>query len=84
VVIDTPVDGPATGTVWKAPGGISCGASGSTLLHSGWFDAAGQAATTQTLSLTSTTLAPGDRVCVMTDGAGWIGNGTGTVSVTVY
>ena len=84
VVIDTPVGDSATGTVWKAPSGIACGASGSTALHSGSFDANGNPGTTQILTLNDTALSAGDRVCITTTGGGWTGNGTGTISITVY
>lgn len=71
----------ATLSVFKAPSGTAC-ASG-TVLHSGSFNADGTANTNQTLTLTTTALSSGDRLCVTTsNSANWIA-GAGIGSVTV-
>lgn len=71
----------ATVSVYKAASGVSCGAG--TVLHSGSFDANASLDTNQTLTLTATTLAAGDRICLQTTGgANWTsGVGVGTITV---
>jgi hypothetical protein len=71
----------STLSVYKAPSGTAC--SGGTVLHSGSFNANGTANTNQTLTLTTTALSAGDRVCVVTsDSANWLaGSGIGGVTV---
>lgn len=71
----------ATLSVFKAPSGTAC--SGGTVLHSGSFNANGTANTNQTLTLTTTALTAGDRLCVTTsNGSNWTaGLGMGGVTV---
>lgn len=71
----------ATLSVFKAPSGTAC--SGGTVLHSGSFNGNGTANTNQTLTLTTTALSAGDRLCVTTsNGANWLaGAGIGGVTV---
>ena len=79
--VATPVGATATLSVYKAPSGAAC--SGGTVLHSGTFNANGTANTNQTLTLTTTALSSGDRIClVTTNGANWVaGSGIGGVTV---
>jgi hypothetical protein len=71
----------ATLSINKAPSGTAC--SGGTTLHSGTFNANGTANTNQTLTLTTTSLSAGDRLCVVTsDSANWLaGLGIGGITV---
>jgi hypothetical protein len=56
----------ATVAVNHAPIGVACSAG--TALHSGSLDANGTAATDQTLTVTTASLAVGDRICLQTTG----------------
>lgn len=79
--VASPVGATATLSVYKAPSGTTC-ASG-TVLHSGSFNANGTAHTNQTLTVTTTALSAGDRLCVSTsDAANWTA-GVGVGGVTV-
>lgn len=80
-VVETAVGATATLTVSKAPSGTACSAG--TVLHSGSFNANGTPATNQTLTVTTSTLSAGDRLCYQTtNGANWLaGLGVGTVTV---
>lgn len=70
----------ATLSVYKAGSGVACGSG--TVLHSGSFNANGTANTNQTLTLTTTALSAGDRVCLVTsDTANWTG-GVGMGGIT--
>lgn len=84
-IVGTPeiaVGAAATVSVYKAPSGTACGAG--TILHSGSFDANGTAATNQSLTLVSTSLAAGDRICLKTTGGNnWTG-GVGVGTITVF
>lgn len=79
--VTTAVGATATLSVYKAGSSTACGSG--TVLHSGSFNANGTAATNQTLTLTTTALSAGDRLCLVTsDSANWIaGNGIGGVTV---
>lgn len=80
--VEVPVGAAATVSVYKASSGTACGAG--TILHSGTFNANGAAATNQTLTLTSTTIAAGQRICLQTtDGANWTG-GSGIGTITIF
>lgn len=81
--VDDAVGATAAITVYKAPSGTAC-ASG-TALHSGTFDANGTADTNQTLTVTTSALSAGDRLCLSTaDGANFlVGSGIGGITVFV-
>lgn len=81
--VATAVGSAATVSVYKAPSGTACGSG--TVLHSGSFNANGTAATNQTLTLTTTALSAGDRLClVTTGGSNWTsGSGIGGVAVRI-
>ena len=65
-----------------APSGTACSAG--TALHSGSFNANGTAATNQTLTVTVTSLAVGDRICLQTTGgANWT-SGTSIGGITIF
>ena len=70
-----PVGAAATVSINKAPSGTAC-ASG-TVMHSGSFNANGTADTNQTLVVTVTALAAGDRLCLVTTGTTNWDSGTG-------
>lgn len=79
--VEVPVGAAATVSIYKAPSGTACSAG--TVLHSGSFDANGTAATNQTLTVTTSSLLAGDRICLKTTGgANWTsGVGIGTITV---
>jgi len=79
--VETATGSAATVSVSKAPSGTACSAG--TVLHSGSFNANGTAATNQTLTVTTSTVAAGDRLCLQTTGTtSWTGGtGIGTISV---
>lgn len=79
--VETAVGAAATLTVSKAPSGTACSAG--TVLHSGSFNANGTAATNQTLTVTTSSLSVGDRICLQTtNSANWVaGTGIGTITV---
>lgn len=78
--VATPVGATATMSVYKAPSGTACSAG--TVLHSGSFNANGTAQTNQTLTVTTTALSAGDRLClVTTSGSNWT-SGVGIGGVT--
>ncbi len=80
--VETATGAAATVTVKKAPSGTACSAG--TALHSGTFNANGTAATNQTLTVTSASLAVGDRLCLQTTGtSNWTG-GSGIGTLTVF
>jgi hypothetical protein len=72
----------ATVSVYKAPSGTACSAG--TILHSGSVNANGTEATDQTLTLTVTTVAAGDRICLQTTGTTSWTTGTGIGTITVF
>lgn len=79
--VSAAVGSAATVSIYKAGSGTAC--SSGTVLHSGSFDANGTANTNQTLTVTTTALSAGDRLClVTTGGANWTG-GSGIGGVTV-
>lgn len=80
--VETATGGAATVSVYKAASGTACGSG--TVLHSGSFDANGTAATNQTLSVTSSTLAAGDSICLKTTGTTSWTAGTGVGTITVF
>lgn len=80
--VDTAAGGTATLAFYIASSGTAC-ASG-TAMHTGsGFDANGTANTNQTITLTSTALSAGQRVCAVASGAGWTSTHTGAGAVTV-
>lgn len=80
--VDDAVGAAATVSVYKTASGSSC-ASG-TVLHSGSFNANGTADTNQTLTVTTTALSAGDKICLVSTGTGWTaGNGIGGITVFV-
>lgn len=80
--VETAAGGAATVSVYKAPSGTAC--SGGTVLHSGSFNANGTAATNQTLTVTTSSLAAGDSICYQTTGTtSWTG-GTAIGAITVF
>jgi len=79
--VETATGGTATVSVKLAASGTACGSG--TTVHSGSMDANGTAATNQTLTLTTTAVSAGNRLCLATTGTtSWTG-GTGIGSVTV-
>lgn len=81
--VATAVGSSATVTVYKAGSGTACGSG--TALHSGSFDANGTAVTNQTLTVTTSSLSAGDRLClVTTGGSNWTsGSGVGGITVRI-
>lgn len=81
--VSTAVGAAATVSIYKAPSGTACSAG--TVLHSGSFDANGTANTNQTLTVTTTALSAGDRLClVTTNSSNWTsGSGIGGVTVRI-
>lgn len=80
--VETATGSAATVTVFKAPSGTACGSG--TALHSGTFNANGTAATNQTLTVTTSSLSAGDRICITTTGTtAWTG-GTGAGGISVF
>ncbi|HXE51247.1 MAG TPA: hypothetical protein VN663_22910 [Ramlibacter sp.] len=80
--VETATGSAATVSVYKAPSGTACSAG--TVLHSGSFNANGTAATNQTLTVTTSTIAAGERLCLQTTGTtAWTG-GTGIGTITVF
>jgi hypothetical protein len=72
----------ATVTVNHAPSGVACSAG--TALHSGSFNANGAAAADQSLPVTTTSLAVGDRICLQTTGGSNWGSGSAVGTITVF
>lgn len=79
--VEVATGGTATVSLFKAPSGTAC--SGGTVLHSGSFNANGTAATNQTLTVTTSSLSAGDRVCLQTTGTTTWTGGTGVGGITV-
>ena len=81
--VEVPNGSTATVSINHAPTGVACSAG--TALHSGSFDANGTAATGQTLTVTTASLAVGDRICLQTSGgANWsTGSAVGTITIFV-
>lgn len=80
--VEVAVGAAATVSIRKAPSGTAC-ASG-TLLHSGSFNANGVAATNQTLTVTTSAISAGDRLCLeTTNNSNWV-SGTGIGTITVF
>jgi hypothetical protein len=80
--VETATGGTSTVSVYKAPSGTAC--SGGTVLHSGSFNANGTAATNQTLTVTTASLAVGDRLCLQTTGTTTWTGGSGIGTITVF
>ncbi len=80
--VEVATGGTATVSVNKAPSGTACSAG--TTLHSGSFNANGTAATNQTLTVTTSSLAVGDRLCLQTTGTTTWTGGTGIGGITVF
>lgn len=80
--VETAVGASATVSVNLASSGTACSAG--TTVHSGSFNANGTAATNQTLTLTTTAVSSGQRLCLQTTGTtSWTsGTGVGTLTVT--
>ena len=72
----------ATVTVNHAPSGVACSAG--TPLHSGSFNANGTAATDQTLTVTTASLAVGDRICLQTTGGTNWNSGAAVGTITIF
>lgn len=81
--VSAAVGAAATVSVYKAASNIPC--SSGTVLHSGSFDANGTPNTNQTLTLTTTTLSAGDRLCLVTaNGSNWLaGSGIGEITARI-
>ena len=80
--IETAVGATATVSVFSAPSGTACSA-GTNLASATSINANGTAATNQTLTLTTTAVASGSRICLQTTGgSNWTsGSGVGTISI---
>ena len=80
--VETATGSAATVSVNVASSGTACSAG--TTVHSGSFNANGTAATNQTLTLTTTAITSGQRLCLQTTGTtSWTGGtGVGTLTVT--
>ena len=72
----------ATVVVNHAPSGVACSAG--TALHSGSFNANGTAATDQTLTVTTASLAVGDRICLQTTGGSNWSSGSAVGTITIF
>jgi hypothetical protein len=72
----------ATVTVNHAPSGVACSAG--TALHSGSFNANGTAAADQSLTVTTTSLAVGDRICLQTTGGTNWNSGSAVGTITIF
>ena len=72
----------ATVTVNHAPSGVACSAG--TPLHSGSLNANGAAAANQTLTVTTASLAVGDRICLQTTGGTNWSSGSAVGSITIF
>jgi hypothetical protein len=72
----------ATVSVAAAPNGSPC--SGSTILHSGSFNANGSPANNQSLTLTTTTIPAGASLCLQTTGGSAWNSGAGIATISVY
>lgn len=79
--VETATGGTATVTVNKAASGTAC--SGGTAVSSS-FNANGTAATNQTITGGTTSLAAGDRLCLQTTGTTTWTGGTGVGTITVF
>jgi hypothetical protein len=80
--VEVATGGTSTVSVNKAPSGTACSAG--TTLHSSSFNANGTAATNQTLTVTTASLAAGDRLCLVTTGTTAWTAGTGIGAITVF
>ena len=72
----------ATVVVNHAPSGVACSAGSA--LHSGSFNANGTAATDQTLTVTTASLAVGDRICLQTTGGSNWNSGSAVGTITIF
>jgi hypothetical protein len=72
----------ATVAVNHAPSGVACSAG--TALHSGSFNANGTAATEQTLTVMTASLAVGDRICLQTTGGSNWSSGSAVGTITIF
>jgi hypothetical protein len=82
-VAESAVGATATVTVKKASSGTACSAG--TALHSGTFNAnSGSPGTNQTLTVTTSSLTAGDRLCLTTTGGSNWTSGSGIGNITVF
>jgi hypothetical protein len=72
----------ATVAVNHAPSGVACSAGSA--LHSGSFNANGNAATDQILTVTTASLAVGDRICLQTTGGTNWSSGSAVGTITIF
>lgn len=79
--VETATGGTATVSVNVASSGTVCGSG--TTVHSGSMNANGTAATNQTLTLTTTAVTAGQRLCLVTTGTTTWTGGTGIGAITV-
>jgi hypothetical protein len=79
--VETATGNTSTVSVNKASSGTACSAG--TALHSGSFNANGTAATNQTLTVTSSAVTSGQRLCLQTTGTTAWTSGTGIGGITV-
>jgi hypothetical protein len=80
--VEVPNGSTATVAVNHAPSGVVCSAG--TALHSGSFDANGTAATGQTLTVATASLAVGDRICLQTTGGDNWSSGSAVGTITIF
>jgi hypothetical protein len=80
--VEVPLGAAGTLSIVKAASGTAL--SSGTVLHSGSFDANGTAATEQLLTVTTTSLAAGDRLGLISTGGNWAaGSAVGVLTVFV-
>src|SRR5262249_50261787 len=72
----------ATVTVNRVPSGTACSAG--TALHSGSFNANGAAGTDQSFTVTTPSLAVGDRICLQTTGGTNWNSGSAVGTITIF
>jgi hypothetical protein len=80
--VEVPNGSTATVAVNHAPSGVACSAG--TALHSGSLDANGTAATDQILTVTTASLAVGDRICLQTTGSSNWSSGSAVGTITIF
>jgi len=80
--VETPLLTAGTMSVYKAIGGVPIGSG--TVLHTGSFNANGAAATSQTLTVTTAALNPGERIgIIVTNPSNWL-SGSASGQITVF
>jgi hypothetical protein len=80
--VEAPNGSTAAVAVNHAPSGAACSAG--TALHSGSFNANGTAATDQTLTLMTASLAVGDRICLQTTGGTNWSSASAVGTITIF